>query len=393
MEQNQPPALLDLAPRYRQIHQELRSLIVSGKILPGERMPTEKAVSKEYSVSRHTAQHVFRLLADEGLIIRQQGSGTFVAPLREADEPSRECIRLRLGAIHPASSFIVQSQFRFARRVAELTRNQVNVEVIHSSKLGTDTEQLNMVSHGQLDMFSAASDWLEQLDPNWGVTNIPFLFRDITHVKLFVESPFARRLREDILKKCGIRVVADNWLRPSRVLVSRRPCLELQDVAGLRLRVPPIPTYLHHWKAVGAVPVEGAFHRVKQCIESGEVEAADVPRDVIYASSLHQVARYVTHTRHLYSRACIVIGEDKFRQLRPDLGRAILQAGEETGRTYSDEALEMWAREKREMIREGAVFIETNIEPFRDKTRLMAQKIFSSNSGLLELYREIFELR
>lgn len=392
--QKQPsPTLQDAAPRYRRIHDALRSLILSGRVLPGERMPTEMAISREYGVSRHTAQHVFRLLTEEGLVVRRQGSGTYAAPLGREEGDLCRSVRMRLGGIHQPDSFLVRAHFKFARRLAEITRNQIQVEVIHSAQLGSDTEQLRMVREGLLEMFGAAIDWLERVDPVYGVTNMPFLFRDMDHLKLFAESPFARQLRDRVLDRHGIRVIADNWFRLPRVLISRRPVLDLTDVEGLRLRVPSIPTYIRHWRAVGAIPVEAAFHEVKDRLENGEFDAADVPRDEIYRSGLHRAARFVTDTRHLYSRACIVIGEEKFQDLRPDLRDAILEAGAEAGREYSAMVLEMWRNDRERMIREGAVFIETDIEPFRDRTRLLAQKIFGQETDLLDLYRSIFELR
>jgi GntR family transcriptional regulator len=69
-------------PYYLQIAGKLRGLVDS---LPaGERIPSEPQLAKDFKVSRFTVAKAVELLVKDGLIIRKQGSGTFVAeaPLR-----------------------------------------------------------------------------------------------------------------------------------------------------------------------------------------------------------------------------------------------------------------------------------------------------------------------
>jgi GntR family transcriptional regulator len=68
---------LAYAPRYREIEQALRSRIAS--LRPGQRLPSDADLCAEFSVSRMTARHAMAQLADEGLVRRDPGRGTFVA--------------------------------------------------------------------------------------------------------------------------------------------------------------------------------------------------------------------------------------------------------------------------------------------------------------------------
>ena len=75
--------LLDTGePYYLQIAQRLRTMVDT---LPaGERLPSEPILARDFKVSRFTVAKAVEQLVRDGLIVRKQGSGTFVAeaPLR-----------------------------------------------------------------------------------------------------------------------------------------------------------------------------------------------------------------------------------------------------------------------------------------------------------------------
>ena len=68
---------LDYAPRYREIEASLRERIA--RLRPGQRLPSDADLCEEFGVSRMTARHAMAQLADEGLVRRDPGRGTFVA--------------------------------------------------------------------------------------------------------------------------------------------------------------------------------------------------------------------------------------------------------------------------------------------------------------------------
>ena len=66
-------------PLYRQIYEGCRHAIVSGRILPGERLPSTRALAAAWDISRFPIITAFELLLQEGYVEGRMGSGTFVS--------------------------------------------------------------------------------------------------------------------------------------------------------------------------------------------------------------------------------------------------------------------------------------------------------------------------
>ena len=64
---------------HRQLAQQLRQAIAGGGYKPGDRLPTEPQLATRHSVSRITARQAVMQLVREGLVVRRQGKGSFVA--------------------------------------------------------------------------------------------------------------------------------------------------------------------------------------------------------------------------------------------------------------------------------------------------------------------------
>ncbi|WP_462164510.1 pyruvate dehydrogenase complex transcriptional repressor PdhR [Pseudoalteromonas xiamenensis] len=60
------------------IVEQLENMILEGSLLPGERLPPERELAKQFEVSRPSLREAIQKLEAKGLVTRRQGGGTFV---------------------------------------------------------------------------------------------------------------------------------------------------------------------------------------------------------------------------------------------------------------------------------------------------------------------------
>ena len=74
-----PAEPLGAVPLYSRLIAHLREKLESGAWQVGDKIPTETELCERFGVSRITVRHAVEALCEEGLLVRRQGKGTFVA--------------------------------------------------------------------------------------------------------------------------------------------------------------------------------------------------------------------------------------------------------------------------------------------------------------------------
>lgn len=66
-------------PFYKQLKDKIMEDIESGKVKPGDKLPSERELAEQYGISRMTARHTLSILEREGVVERRVGAGTFIS--------------------------------------------------------------------------------------------------------------------------------------------------------------------------------------------------------------------------------------------------------------------------------------------------------------------------
>jgi len=268
------------------------------------------------------------------------------------------------------------------------TNGRVRVNVYPSEQLGKEVELIRSIKARIADMTITAGT-LQNWSPIAAFTDMPFLLRDTTHLERMVNGEIGHYMEETILKETGLRVLC-YFQRGPRYLTSNRPIRHPDDLNGMIIRVPNVPSYVVAWQALGAKPTPMAFTEVFTSLQQGTVEAQENPMAMISAAKFSEVQRYLNMTAHVISWIYVVIGERQFQELPQDLQTIFLQAAKDM-QAYEHQ---MFLRNERLLRKEledaGMEFIEVDRQAFQ---KIGSEAVYNSlTPDMKKVYRQITEL-
>src|SRR5690606_10903013 len=87
------------APIYLQLYRRYREAIATGKLLPGDRVPSVRSLASELNLARGTVETAYQILTSEGYLVARGVAGTVVSP-RLANLPEPGTARTAGRSVH-----------------------------------------------------------------------------------------------------------------------------------------------------------------------------------------------------------------------------------------------------------------------------------------------------
>lgn len=83
----------DGKPIYQQIVQQVKYLIASGRLCPGDELPAVRVLAQQLLINPNTVARAYRELETAGLLYKRQGAGTYVSDM-ESPFAQKEQVRI-----------------------------------------------------------------------------------------------------------------------------------------------------------------------------------------------------------------------------------------------------------------------------------------------------------
>jgi len=301
-----------------------------------------------------------------------------------------EQIVLKMGGIQAVDDLSTLAMNKMAEIVAEKTNGSIKIEVFPASQLGDAVSQMEGVQLGTIDMFVDAGGWVSRLVQDKNVESLFFIFESEQHYRNFLESDLNIAMEKEFADQQGIVLLANNWLRAPRIMVSsKKPILTVEDMNGLKMRVPDIRTYLESVQALGAKPTQVAWGEVYLALKQGVVEAAEGPLDAVYTQKFHEVGPYLTLTNHIRDNMVVMMNRNKLQSLSQEQQDIMFAAAKEAGDWYTQEVKNNLNGIIEQMKKEGAQVHETDVTPFVQVMFETAKKLEDEGLWRKGLFEEV----
>ncbi|WP_299549786.1 TRAP transporter substrate-binding protein [Seonamhaeicola sp.] len=307
----------------------------------------------------------------------------------QCDKKEAPEFRLRASLIVSERHTWFQAFEYFSEILEERTNGRMVLENYHSEQLAKELEAIRLIRAGVIDMTntgSPLSNWVEVLT----FCELPFLLRNSTDMRKLIDSDIGKRMEQEMIDKVGLRPLGV-FPRSPRHLTSNRPIKHPDDLNGLIVRVPNVPSFVTAWEALGAKPTPMAFSEVFTSLQQGTVEAQENPYPMIWAGGFYEVQKYINQTAHVVSWSYPVIGEKQFQSFPDDLKAIFLKAVEDMVEYEHKLFLQSQQKIISKLEAAGMTFVEVDKDAFGAVAR---EAIYNSLSAeMQEVYNTILKLR
>ena len=231
-------------------------------------------------------------------------------------------IRLVFSHHLPTSHLGHKTAETFAARVKDGTGGQVTIDIRPASQLFNLRTSAEALQLGTLDMCWSDLGTLANWQPPLGFISLPFLFNDFDHVKRVMYGPPGKQVSEVAKEALGVEILS---LGASgfRVFLSKKPIHKADDVRGIKLRVPEIPTWVAMAKAMGANPTPIPAGDMYTALQTGVIDAIEVPADYIVSAKIYEVAGFATKTHHIFTEVSMMASSKKMAALPANVQKVI----------------------------------------------------------------------
>ena len=237
--------------------------------------------------------------------------------------------RLKLSHHLQLNHIVETMSQKFAAEVGRRTNGEVEIKVFGAGQIGGLKDNAEGVRLGTLDFSCVDCAQIGLFHTRAGIISLPFLFRDYPHYEKVVQGPIGKQLADEILQKTSIRLLS-YWPAGFRIMASRnKPIKSAADMKGLKIRIPEVPIYVETMKALGANATPMPWGEVYTALQTGVVDAIEVPSDTIFAGKMFEVSKFLSRTYRIFVDCNLIVSEKVYASLPAEIQRTLYAVAKE----------------------------------------------------------------
>jgi tripartite ATP-independent transporter DctP family solute receptor len=213
----------------------------------------------------------------------------------------------------------------FRKALSASLGDRIQIDIRNGDAIGSENALLAGVRGGAADFALLTGPTVSPVVPEYGVYDVPFLFRSAAHLKAVTTGTVGETIAAKFTGK-GLVLLGVGEQGFRYVTNSRGPIRTPADMKGLKIRILPNEVYKTAFTSLGAEPVAMEFPLVYAALKEKRIDAQENPASTIDGSRLNEVQTYLSKTGHTFSTIAIVVNRDTFESFDADGRKALMQA-------------------------------------------------------------------
>lgn len=259
------------------------------------------------------------------------------------------------------------------KKYVESQSNEINIIIYPSNQLGDHRAMTEQLRAGELDIQQIGYPDMSYLIPELKIIGEPYVIRDFEHLQRVVAGEYGKNIDEK-MNKLGIKVLGVGYYG-TRQTTSNVPINSIDDLKGIKLRVPNVDFLIDYADAVGATATPVAFQEVYLALSTNQVDGEENPLPTIDTMKFYEVQKYIALTNHFIASQAIIINDDLWNTLS-DKERNIVQEAVRVSNEYLTREIK---KQEQELIAvfesRGLTVTRPDTKPFREAMKPYYKKL------------------
>jgi len=234
-------------------------------------------------------------------------------------------------------------------------------------KQGTELEA---IARGNLEMSITSAQELATFFPEFSVFTAGYVHRDAAHQVRVFNDPLMQPFKEKAEKELGVKLLTVMYLgRRQLNLRTDKKIRTPEDLAGVKLRMPPADTWQFLGRALGANPVPMAFTEIYTALQTGAVDGQDNPLPTVRDSKFFEVTKQIVLTSHLVDLNYLAFSKKVWDKLGAEQQAVVQKAADEAAELGRKRQLALEAELVQFFKDKGLEVYEPDVAAFRARVQ------------------------
>lgn len=286
---------------------------------------------------------------------------------------------------HPAGYPTVAAVESMGKKLDAATNGRIKVQMFAGAVLGQEKEAVEQAQLGAIQLARISLGVIGPVVPEVDVFNMPFVFRDIAHMRKVIDGAVG----DDLLAKVTAspaRLVGLGWMDGgSRSLYTKKPVRSPADLKGQKIRMMGNPVFVDTMNAMGGNGISMAYGEVFTSLQTGVIDGAENNPPSMFTSNHYTTgAKYYSQTNHLIIPEILVMSKVTWDKLTPadqTLVKKLAREAQLEQRALWDKSVTEYSAKLKAA---GVEFIELDNKAFFDATAPVRAKYGARFSDLMQ---------
>ena len=291
---------------------------------------------------------------------------------------------------HPAGYPTVVAVENMGKKLEAQTSGRYKEQMFPGAGLGQEKETVEQTQIGALQLNRISLGVVGPVVPDVDVFNMPFVFRDINHMRKVIDGPIGDELLAKVTASPA-RLVALGWMDGgARSLYTKKLVKTPADLKGVKVRMMGNPLFVDTMNAMGGNGISMAYGEVFSALQTGVIDGAENnPPSMFTSNHFSTGTKYYAQTNHLIIPELLVMSKVAWDKLTP-ADQALVK---KLGREAQLEQRALWDKSVEEHTAKlkaaGVEFVPVDQKLFFDATEPVRAKYGAKFADLMKRIAEV----